>query len=112
MSIRKSRCNVGFVGRTICIIKIALEHNLLEQDIFSINYHKQGIFWHLRFHIFQVFVATCIIPFPSTFGIESGNALGMSLGRGLAQPGLARALHETIFKVGLSRARPIYFGPI
>ena len=73
MGIRKSRCNVGFVGRTICIIKIALEHNLLEQDIFSINCHKQGIFWHLRFHILQVLVATCIIPFPSTFGIESGN---------------------------------------
>ena len=40
------------------------------------------------------------------------SSLGMSLGRGPAQPGLARALHETIFKVGLSRARPIYFGPI
>ena len=38
--------------------------------------------------------------------------VGMSLGRGPAQPGLAWALHETIFKVGLSRARPIYFGPI
>ena len=57
-------------------------------------------------------------------GFESGCAIavksekeiwligvGMSLGRGPAQPSLARALHNTIFKVGLPWARPIYFGP-